>query len=304
MPQSKIYTLAQARGLIILWLQQLNLSTLDSDLVDDFIKLAVREVYQLNSDAIFKLYGETQVLSDAASAFSNTTVIGGTFDSTTKTITKTPHGLTNSSIGKRIIFGRAETATGVVTYLTIATIISITDANNFVVSHTPGVSLPFPIGAADEFFYAVLPFTSQMYYDISTLNINQIRKMTDSINGEVIEVKDARDFENLSKYPQKQNKVYYFNHGDKIEMFKGANVANLGTHTLYYYAMPADPAVESDFLDVPDDLMPQVVQKAQNFVISHLASTTSQQTSKSVEDKAQLSRQTKMNQERDLAVKK
>jgi hypothetical protein len=303
MPQSKIYTLAQARGLIILWLQQLNLSTLDSDLVDDFIKLAVREVYQLNSDAIFKLYGETQVLSDAASAFSLAAVQTGTFNTATKTITRTPHGLTNSSIGKRILFGKSITGTGVVSYLTIATIISITDANNFVVSHTPGVSIPTG-GPSNTLFYAVLPFTSQMYYDISTLNINQIRKMTDSINGEVIEVKDARDFENLSKYPQKQNKVYYFNHGDRVEMFKGANVANLGTHTLYYYAMPADPAVETDFLDIPDDLMPQVVQKAQNFVISHLASTTSQQTSKSVEDKAQLSRQTKMNQERDLAVKK
>lgn len=303
MPQSKIYTLAQARGLIILWLQQLNLSTLDSDLVDDFIKLAVREVYQLNSDAIFKLYGETQVLSDAASAFSLAAVQTGTFNTATKTITRTPHGLTNSSIGKRILFGKSITGTGVVSYLTIATIISITDANNFVVSHTPGVSIPTG-GPSNKLFYAVLPFTSQMYYDISTLNINQIRKMTDSINGEVIEVKDARDFENLSKYPQKQNKVYYFNHGDRVEMFKGANVANLGTHTLYYYAMPADPAVETDFLDIPDDLMPQVVQKAQNFVISHLASTTSQQTSKSVEDKAQLSRQTKMNQERDLAVKK
>lgn len=303
MPQSKIYTLAQARGLIILWLQQLNLSTLDSDLVDDFIKLAVREVYQLNSDAIFKLYGETQVLSDAASAFAAATVQTGSFATATKIITKTTHGLTNSDVGKRILFGKSVSGTGVISSVTIATIISITDANNFVVSHTPGLDIPTG-GPANTLFYAVLPFTSQLYYDISTLNINQIRKMTDSINGEVIEVKDARDFENLSKYPQKQNKVYYFNHGDKIEMFRGANIANLGTHTLYYYAMPADPAIETDFLDIPDDLMPQVVQKAQNFVISHLASTTSQQTSKSVEDKAQSSRETKFNQAKDLAVKR
>jgi hypothetical protein len=303
MPQSKIYTLAQARGLVILWLKQLNLSTLDSDLVDDFVKLAVREVYQLNKDSIFKLYGETAILSDAASSFALATVVGTSFTNATKTINETAHGLTSASIGKRIMFGKVVTGTGVVSYLTIATIVSITDANNFVVSHSPGVDIPTG-GPANELFYAVLPFSSQLFYDISNLQIDSIRKITDSINGEVIEVDDARDFENLSKFPQKQNKVYFFNHGDRIEIYKGSNVANLGTHTLYYYSMPIDPATQTDFLDIPDDLMAQVIQKSQNFVVSHLKRTTSQVLSPSVEEKAGLSRQVNINKDSQLEVKR
>lgn len=300
MPLSKSYTLATVRGMAILWMKQMNISTLDPDLVEDFVKLAVRGVFLENQDALFKLYGETAVLSDSAAAFLVATEATGTFDTATKTITKTTHGLTNNDIGKRIIFGKSVTGTGVVSYITIAIIISITNGDNFVVSHTPGVGIPTG-GPANVLFYAVLPFQSDLYYDLSYLNINRPRKLTDSLNGEVVIVDDARDFENLSRYPQKQNKVYGFFHGERLEIYQGSNVASLGTHKLYYYAMPADPATEDDYLDIPDDYIPQVVTKTCNFIISHI---TKQGPGVTEGDKSNQSRQVKINQEKELEVKK
>jgi hypothetical protein len=270
MALSKDYTLKAMRGLVTLWQQKLSISELDPDLVDDFINLAVGDTFQESADQIMEDYGRKQDLSDAASAFAAATVIALAFTTADKKINKVAHGLTASDVGKRIMFGQVVTTTGVITYLTIANILSIIDADNFIVSHTPGVNLPQG-GPAKDVFYAVLPLHSTAMLDTSGLHIYRVRKIVDSANGEVIEVKDAREFENLSRYPQKQNKIYYYVHGEVIQLFKGANVGSYGTLTLHYYGYPVIPATEDDYLDIKDFHMPVVIQKVQNYILAHLA---------------------------------
>jgi len=270
MALSKQYTLKTVRGLVILWQQQLNISTLDPDLVEDFVNLAVSDTFKEQADQIMEDYARTQILADASAAFNAATIIGTAFTHSTKNIEETAHGLTSADIGKRIIFGQVETATGVITYITIATIVSIIDANNFIVSHSPGANLPQG-GPPKNFFYAVLPSHSSAILDVSGLQIYRIRKLVDSISGEVIEVKDAREFENLSRYPQKQNKIYFFQNGETIHLFKGSNISAFGTLTLYYFGYPAKPATENDYLDIKDFHIPIVIQKTQNYIIAHLS---------------------------------
>lgn len=271
MALSKDYTLAIFRGIVILWQKELNISRLDPDLVDDFINLAVNDAFEEKADAIMYDYGRTQNLNDSGSAFSENTSIAGSFTHSTKNIEDTGHGLTASDIGKRIIFGDAQTGSGGTKYVTIGTIVSITDADNFVVSHSPGVDIPWLGGPTSVLFYAVLPAHSSLQLDLSALRIFRVRKLVDSVNGEVIPVFDARDFENLANYPQKQNKVYYYEHGEIIQLYQGDNVGSLGTLTLHYYGYPAIPATEDDYLDIKDNHMPLVIQKTQNYILAHLA---------------------------------
>lgn len=280
MSLSKNYTLAQVRGLLILWMNELNISSLDPDLVDDFINLATMDCFSDLKDTIFKLYGRTTSLADSGSAFAATTLGGGTFTHSTKTIYRsTGHNLTNADIGKRVILGRHVVDPNRTTHVTITNILSITDSTHFVVLHSPGIDLPglgddlggdyIPGDTTPTFFYQVLPRHSELQLDLSALRIFSIRKINDDVNGEYVEVNDARDFENLFKYPQKQNKVYFYQNGEIIKLYKGTNIAALGTITLDYFGYPAIPAAETEYLDIPDQHIGLVIQKAQNYIISH-----------------------------------
>lgn len=280
MALSKNYTLAQLRGLLILWMQELNISSLDPDLVDDFINLAAMDTFADLKDTIYKEYGRSTNPVDSGAAYSATTLGGGTFVHSTKTIYRsTGHLLTSADIGKRVILGRHVIDPNRTTHVTITNIVSITDSTHFVVLHSPGIDLPglgddlggdyIPGDTTPTFFYQVLPRHSELQLDLSALRIYEVRKLYDDVNGEYVEVVDARDFENLHKYPQKQNKIYFYKNGEIIRLRKGDNVAAFGTIAMDYFGYPAVPAAETDYLDIPDQHIGLVIQKAQNYIISH-----------------------------------
>lgn len=271
MALSKDYTLTIVRGILLLWQKEINISKLDPDLVDDFINLAVMDVFAKMQEAIYKEYGRTTTIVDSGAAFQAAAVVGTGFTHSTKNIEETAHGLTSASIGKRVLFHQTLTASGVPSYMTIATIVSITDVDNFVVSHSPGIDLP--ASGSYDFYYCVLPAHSDSSLDLSALRINRVRKLTDSITGECVEVKDARDFENLSKFPQKQNKIYWYQNGEIISLYKGSSVSAYGTLTLDYFGKPVAVSADADYLDLKDEHIPLAIQKAQDFIISHLTKT-------------------------------
>lgn len=299
MPLSKKYTLKDLRGIIILWLDQTNISELNPDLVEDFVHIAVNDTFQEQADQIMQEYGRTQDLSDVSAAFNAVSIVGGALTYTLKKITKTAHGLTASDIGKRIIFGRSVPGDGTVTYATIANILTIIDADNFTVSHVPNTNIP-----ANTLFYAVLPAHSTAMLDISALEIYKIRHLIDSLNGEVIEVKDAREFENLSRYPQKQNKIYYRVHGETIQLYKGSNITAYGTLTLHYYGYPAKPATEDDYIDMKDFRIPNVIQKIQNYILAYLKKQSINTFDPNSASKSEKSRQIEASSEGQLATKR
>ena len=275
MALSKDYTLSVVRGILILWMKTLNVSLLDPDLVNDFINVAVMNIFSELQDNIFKDYGRTTTIVDSGAAFQPAAINGETFTDATKTIKQTAHGLTSADIGKRIIFLASYDATAIPAYLTISSIASIVDANNFTVLHSPGVNIPVT-GSANKLYYAVIPAHSSDSLDLSALRINRVRKLKDSISGECVEVADARDFENLSQFPQKQNNIYWYQNGETIQLYKGSKISAYGTLTLDYYGKPISVVQDTDYLDIKDEYVPLVIQKAQNYIISHLTRTGQQ----------------------------
>lgn len=298
MALSKNYTLQQLRGMLILWMQELNISSLDPDLVEDFINLATLDSFADLKDTIFELYGRSTNPVDSGAAFSATTIGNATFTHSTKTIYRsTGHGLLNSDIGKRVVFCEHLATPDRITYITIANVVSITDSTHFVVSHSPGLNLP----VSANFFYQVLPRHSELQIDLSSLRIYKIRKLYDDINGEYVEVKDARDFENLYKYPQKQNKIYFYQNGEIVKLYKGTNIAAFGTIAMDYFGYPAFPALETDYIDFPDQHIGLIIQKAQDYIISHKSKSGLRVP---VETKENMHRQTNQNTKDQLSIKK
>lgn len=294
MPLSKNYTLAQVRGLLILWMNELNISSLDPDLVDDFINLATMDCFADLKDTTYKLYGRTTNLSDNGSCFAEP-VVATSFVHTTKIITKSAHGLTNADIGKRIlIFFTDDYDAPTSEFIGVSSIVSILSSSTFTIAHALD-------GNMSAFKYSVLPRHSELQLDLSALRIFAIRKLNDDVNGEYVEVNDARDFENLYKYPQKQNKVYFYQNGEIIKLYKGTNISVLGTITLDYFSYPSLPAAETDFLDIPDQHIGLVIQKAQNYIISHKQKSG---LPIPVETKQNTQRETNANAQSQIAAKK
>lgn len=291
MPLSKNHTLVQIRGLLLLWMQELNISGLDPDLVNDFINLATMDVFADLKDTIYKLYGRSTNLADSGSCYGEP-VTGASFVSSTKTVTKTAHGLTGEDIGKRILFHGTDQYT--TEYLAISNIVSILTENTFTILNTL-------FGNSTDLSYSVIPRHSELQLDLSDLRIFEIRKLNDDVNGEYVEVVDARDFENLYKYPQKQNKIYYYKNGEIVKLFKGSNVTAFGTILMDYFGYPDIPAAETDYLDIPDQHIGLVIQKAQNYIISHKQKSG---LPIPVETKQNTQRETNANAQSQIAAKK
>lgn len=296
MPLSKNYTLNKVRGLLILWMQELNISSLDPDLVDDFIHLATLDTFSALKDSIFELYGRTTILNDTGSGYGILTD-ATSYTNSTKAIVKTGHLLTNSDIGKRIVvLWMADPDTPSEILHTLSTVlVSVLSTSQFTIQDAIGSNI------SSDLYYTVLPRFNSSQLDLSGLKITKVRKIYDSLNGEFIEVTDARDFENLSKFTQKQNKIYFYQNGEIIKLYKGSNVTAYGTISLDYFGYPELPAIETDKIDLPDEHMGLVIQKAQNFILSHL---NKKGLDMPVENKESRNRQTTVNTKSQLLDKK
>lgn len=299
MALSKLHTLATVRGLLILWMKELNISTLDPDLVDDFINLSILDTFSALKDSIYKLYGRTANPIDTGECFKIDPVTGASFAHSTKTITKAAHGLTTSDIGKRILITWIEDldnpdAPGG-SFLGVSHITEIVDSSSFKIFHDVGEA------NYSSARYVVLSRFAENQLDLSGLKVNSVRKLWDSTNGEYVEVSDARDFENLSLYPQKRNKIYFYQNGEIIRLFKGSNVAAFGTISMDYFGIPEKPATESDYLDIPDEHIGLVIQNAQNYIISHLDKKGQ---STPVENKQNRNKQSTINTNAQIEAKK
>jgi len=301
MALSKDYTLTIVRGIILLWQKEINISELDPDLVNDFINLGILDVFTGLQDVLYKDYGRTTVLSEAGAAFIAAGIVASAgFTDATKNMEDTAHGLTSADVGKRVMFMDIVDGTGVAAHLTITNIVAKIDDDNFTVLHSPGVNLPIG-GPSSKCVYVVLPSHSSDVLDLSALRINRVRKLIDSITGEVVEVKDARDFENLSKFPQKQSKIYWYQNGEQIFLFKGSSVSAYGTLTLHYYGKPIAVAADGDFLDIKDEYVPLAIQKTQEYIIYHLKELSKQLPA---DQKANLTRNVKTSEDQKETIRR
>jgi len=257
MALSKIYTLKKVRSILQRWLNELDKSKLDPTMVDDLINLATIDTAEILNGAKIPDYGKTANLSDAASSLSTSIVTGATYTNSTRKVTKTTHGFTSASIGRRIAAWVSTTR------IVVAEIESIVDVDNFITTKALGDD------AAGTLNYAVFSAHSGLNLDLSSLKMDKIEKLVDSINGEVL-LTPSKHFDNLDGFDEKQSNIFYYQHGETIFLYQGTSVASIGTLTLHYYGYPALPASETDYLDIRDKYIPLVIAKAKNYLYEHL----------------------------------
>jgi hypothetical protein len=267
-PLGKIYTLKKVRSIISRWLKKETQEDLDPVLIDDFIMLAVLGVSEILSGAGSDDYGKTQIISDASSSYVALGLTGGSYDYLTRTITKNGHGLTSADIGKRIVFWDATGSP--ITKIAIAEIKSITSLNAFIVSDS-NTTVNISAGNCS---YAIYSAFSNTNIDISNYKIANITKIVDSISKEVIKVGD-KVFDNLGRFDEKQNKCYWYKHGQYIFLYKGTDVASFGTLTLFYNSYPQifDQTYEDEFIDMRDNFADLYIAKAKVYCLEHLQIT-------------------------------
>jgi hypothetical protein len=255
-PLGLIYTQKMAVNTIILWLKKENQTELDPTFVAGIINLSVIDVAEIISGAGSDDYGKTAVISDTSSNQSNTIVSPAVYSPSANNISAANHGLTAANVGQRIIFWESTA------FAAIASIVNIIDSNNFIVSNGFGSS-------NQTISYAVFSSYATPNVDLSQYPLSNITKVVDSISNEVIKVGD-REFDNLYRFDEKQNKLYWFKHGQTLFLYKGTNVPAFGTLTLFYNSYPQRTYNDNDFLDIRDMYVPLVIAKAKNSCLEHL----------------------------------
>lgn len=289
---SKIYTLTKLRSLIRDLANQVATAELQNDTILEIINKNTLDIAEQLNGASAPDYGTTGVITDATSSYAATVVQGGAYNATTGVITKSAHGLTSADIGKRIVLWDDGDP---ITKIVITEITAITDSANFVTRIISGASSI----ASPECDYAVFSVHSTANIDISSLKVDKIIKIKDSVSGLVSEKKDLA-FENLSGISTYSNSVFYNHFGETLFLFKGSNVTSWGTLTLYYYRYPTLLAAEGDYVDMRDKYVPLLIEKSVSDVYIRGNLVPPKEISSGVENKTQLIRQ--MNEAKVIAI--
>lgn len=265
-PLGKIYTLKMAVNLIILWLKKETQTELDPEIVKGFVNLAILDVAEIISGAGSDDYGKTADISDIASSVVAAGVLATSYNNTTGVIANAlPHTLTSADVGKRVVVIET-TPTGAVLDTIITEILSITDANNFVVSAKGTANLP---GVGNYVYYTIFSVHSSTSIDLSSYKLSNITKITSSTIGEVRKAGD-KEFDNLYRFDEKQYGVFWFKHGQYLYLYVGTAVTNAGDLVLWYTSYPQRITGEDDLLDIRDTYAPLYIAKAKNYCLEHL----------------------------------
>jgi len=259
MSLSKLYTLSTVDSLVRALANEIVPNKIQPPTIKAIINKNTLDIAEQLNGASAPDYGTTGTITDVASSVLSSYIKGSSYTSGTKNILESSHGLTSADVGKRIVYWINNSN------ISITEIVSIVDTNNFTVLHDLAVT------GSGTINYAVFSAHSTTNVDISSLKIDRIIKVTDSINGLVSERNDL-DFENLSIDTYK-NSVLYNHFGETLYLFKGQSVTSWATLTLYYYRLPTLVSSDSDYIDMRDKHIPLLIDKCklEVYEISKLA---------------------------------
>lgn len=289
-PLGRLFTLGEIVSDITLWLRKETQKELDPDFLKKLVNYAVIDVAEIISGAGSGDYSKDANISDEASSVSTTIVQDASYVDTTRTVTKSAHGLTSAGIGKRIALWYSTVKAAIVE------IESIPSINTFVLSKALGGDIESGLN------YSVFSAHSSPTVDLSQYNIAQVTKVFDSINKEVIEVGD-KEFDNLYRFDTRKNKCYYNVRGQTLYLEKGSDVAAWGTISMSYNSYPQKTTEEDDQLDIRDMYVPLVILKAKNFAIEHLGEASPESLTNAIDQKSREVREN-IQREKEIASQK
>jgi hypothetical protein len=278
MAKSKIYTYQKFGDLLRDFLQEIAPDKIQPAALHEYTNLGVLDLCERLNSASAPDYLKTAVLNESSKT--PTPVLCTSFTHSTKTFAKTTHGLTSSDVGKRLIASVTDLTTVTIDYL-LTKIVSITNANAFVVADSFGEDRTSS-GTLDV-SYGVLPLTAyttnKLDCDISTINLDKIIKIVDSVNGLVVPSGDS-DIEGIAYFSaslpgnsMKQATIWYTQNGETVSFYKGTSVSAYGTLTMHYYEQPtllgtSDPL--TTYIDVRDKFIPLLFAIVKNLLYEQL----------------------------------
>lgn len=281
MSLSKSFQFSYIESLLRVLTKQVALDNIQSTTLQKIVNKNTLDIAEMLNGATAPDYGSTQVLGDAAINYSSPYIIGApyTYNASTKTVTKSAHGFTDTDIGKRIIVYFSSP----IDSLAISTIEDITDINNFTLADSFS-------GYTAISSFALLSAHSGTNLDLSSLKIDKIIKVVDSTNGLVGPTPDFA-FENLAGIDDYDDSVFYNHFGESLLLFKGSNVSAWGTLTVYYYRLPVLVSADADYIDMKDKHIPLLIDKCKLELYELANMMPPKELSQSVESKTQLIRQ-------------
>lgn len=256
-PLATIYTIDAIVKTIAQWLKQESQEELDLEFIKTLVNIAILNVSETISGAGGDDYYKSVVIANSSSSVSAIIVTGRSYTDATKTISSPSHGFTSADIGKRIALWNGTTKA------MIATIASITDTNFFTIDQAFGADI------AGTVSYSVFSQFSDTSINLSSYPILDIIKITDSINKEVV-FTSAKSFDNLSRFPEKQNKIYYTKLGQFLFFFIGTSISAVGTWTMWYNSYPQKVMNDGDYVDIRDSYVPLVIELSKQYCLQHL----------------------------------
>lgn len=259
-PLAQIYTYEMIINQVIQVLRKESTEELNPDLLQTMLNSIIIGKYLFILANGGNDYRKTLEITDQSSSRTASIVSGAS--ASDNTINKTSHGLTSSSIGKRIslITDTTEISTP---EAIISTITEIVDDDYFNIEHS------FNSDHSGTIRYAVFSNYAQSSYDLSSLRLNFITKIEDSVNGEVRKASDL-EFTNLSRFPEKQKAVYYNQQGQTLFFKLGSSISSLGTLKMFFVSYPQLSNDSSQKMDIKDfyadSLIYELINQAREYL--------------------------------------
>jgi len=219
------------------------------------------------------------------------------WDSASETLTISSHGFTSSDVGKIVILALTDIAYDV-TGIAYGYISSIPDGNTIILTNgfeddepgTNGLHIYALVGEAYSYT------NNKLECSISSLNIDRIIKIVDSVNGLVVNAGDL-EIEGITYFSVdkpgnslKQKDMFYTVNGETISIYKGTSIDNPGTLTMYYYRQPNLVVNSTDYIDVKDKYMSLVISKAKNLLYEQLQTNPPESLTNLIEQKSAIIR--------------
>ncbi len=243
---SKDWTLSTALGVLRDKISAISLDDAQQLFLIDYLHLNICEVAKLLDPIVYQDYMVRVAVSPSiASPFYaavSGVVIATSYDNTTKTVTKSAHGL---SVGDTLIYwddGGNKT---------FGYVVSTPLSSTFTVNVAIGATVT-------NFKYIKLPSLADTI-DLSALRYDSIVKLSDSVLGLCIR-KDFKAIENVLNSPQANSSIFYSQSGELLILKKGTNVS-YGTLTLSYTRIPTKATADGDYLDIRDELVNLAINK-------------------------------------------
>lgn len=281
---SKYWTIKKIKDYLRVLINELAPDKIQELALDEIIFLNLSDLVEMLNGASAPDYGVVANVNpiNGRMVATNQWKTANSYDYSTGIVTKTSHGLTQNDIGK-LILTQGTDRSAASDYYFYSDIVEIIDNNNFRINPAPDFS---------SIQYIIFGKYTGTYVDLTQLSyaVDKIIKLVDSINGLCIPVGDF-EFQGLANNTLKQNNVFYNHYGDKLLIYKGSNVATLGSLSLYYYRQPIRWSSDNDYIDLKDKYMNLLIAKCKNSIYEFLKIAPPEALSNYIEQKTQAIRQ-------------